>query len=182
MAKAVALLTAEDLWRLGSDCRCELIDGVLVEMPPAWASPGRVTATLGARLGSHADSCRLGRVYAGVGFILRRNPDRVRAPNLAFVRAYRIPPEGEPELGFWEIVPDLVAEVVSPGDTPAEVQLKVREWIEAGVRLVWVVYPDSWTVTVVRSLLDREELTADDILDGDDVLHGFSCRVGEIFE
>ena len=129
----------------------------------------------------HPVSRRLGRLYTELGCILRRNPDRVRAPDLCFIRSERIPPEGEPR-GFWEIAPDLVVEVISPNDTPAEIQLKVREWIEAGVRLVWIVYPDTWTISVVRSLLDRVELTADDILDGGDVLPGFSCRVAELFE
>jgi Uma2 family endonuclease len=104
----------------------------------------------------------------------------VRAPDLAFVCRERLPPENQPR-GFWEIAPDLVVEVVSPNDTRAEIQLKVREWIEAGVRLVWVVYPDSRTVEVIRTLLDREELTADDTLDGGDVLPGFSCAVAELF-
>ena len=179
MAKTITLLTAEDLERLGSDCRCELIDGVLVEMPPVGGPHGRITATLVVLL--HPVASRLGRLYTELGCILRRNPDRVRAPDLAFVRRERIPAEGEPR-GFWEIAPDLVVEVISPNDTPAEIQLKVREWIEAGVRLVWVVYPDSRTMTVVRSLLDREELAADDILDGGDVLPGFACRVADLFE
>ena len=181
MAKAIGLLTAEDLERLGPDCRCELIDGVLVEMPPVGGPHARVTMKLGARLVSHTESGRLGRVYTELGFNLRRAPDCVRAPDLAFVRMDRIPPEGEPE-GFWEIAPDLVVEVVSPNDTRGEMQLKVREWIEAGVRLVWVVFPRSRTVSVIRSLLDREDLGADDTLDGEGVVPGFSCLVGELFE
>jgi Uma2 family endonuclease len=165
VAKTVTLLTAEDLWRLGPDCRCELIDGVLVEMPP-----------VGGLL--YPVAHLLGRLYPELGCILRRNPDRVRAPDLAFIRMERTPDEPP---GFWEIAPDLVVEVVSPNDTRAEIQLKVREWIEAGVRLVWVIYPDARTVEVIRSLLDREELTADDTVDGGDVLPGFSCRVAELF-
>lgn len=181
MAKTIRLLTAEDLERLGPDSRCELMDGVLVEMPPVGPTHGQVTIRLGRHLDLHTDAQRLGRIYTEVGFILRRNPDRVRAPDLAFVRADRISGEGPPA-GFWEIAPDLVAEVVSPNDTPAEVQTKVREWIEAGVRLVWVVYPSTRTVTVVRSLLDRQELSSGDALEGEDVLPGFSCRVGALFE
>ena len=179
MAKTIALLTAEDLERLGPDSRCELMDGVLVEMPPVGPTHGRVTIQLGTRLFLHAEAHGLGRVYTEVGFILQRGPDRVRAPDLAFIHADRIPPEGEPP-GFWEIAPDLVVEVVSPNDTPGELQTKVREWLEAGVHLVWLVYPSSRTVTVVRSLLDRRELSADDTLGGEDVLPGFSCRVDEL--
>ncbi len=179
MAKTTTLLTAEDLERLGSDARYELIDGVLVEMPPVGGPHGRIVVTLGVLL--HPTVSGLGHLYAELGCILRRNPDLVRAPDLAFFRSDRIPRGGEPR-GFWEIAPDLVVEVISPNDTPGEIQSKVREWIEAGVRLVWVVYPDSRTVRVIRSLLDREELGADDTLGGGEVLPAFSCRVAELFE
>ena len=64
----------------------------------------------------------------------RRNPDAVRAPDVAFISAERIPPDGLPT-HFWELAPDLVVEIISPSNTPAEVQAKVREWLEAGVRV-----------------------------------------------
>ena len=114
------------------------------------------------------------------GVIVRRNPDAVRAPDVAFIRADRVPPNGMPK-AFSEIVPDLIVEVVSPGDSAAEVQSKVREWIEAGARLVWVVYPNDRSVNVIRSLQDRQALAATDSLDGGDVLPGFACSVAEIF-
>lgn len=179
MAKTITLLTAEDLERMGSDCRYELVDGVLVEMPPVNWPHGQITMQLGVLL--HPVARHLGRLYTEIGCILQRNPDRVRAPDLAFVRSDRIPPESE-HGGFWAIAPDLVVEVISPNDTAGEIQVKTREWIDAGVQLVWVVYPETRTVGVIRTLLDREELTADDLLDGGNVLPGFSCRVAEIFE
>jgi Uma2 family endonuclease len=84
-------------------------------------------------------------------------------------------------VGYSDIVPDLIVEVVSPGDRPAEIQTKIREWIEGGARLVWVIYPASKTVHVIRSLRDREVLGVDDRLEGGDVLPGFSCSVVELF-
>jgi Uma2 family endonuclease len=124
---------------------------------------------------------KLGRVYVEVGFILRRNPDTVRGPDVAFVRADRIPPQGEPR-GFWEIAPDLAVEVISPTNTPSEVQAKIREWIEAGTREVWVVYPETRAVHRVRSLLERQELSEADTLDGGNLIPGFTCSVGELFD
>ncbi len=180
MATATRLLTAEDVFNLPSDLRCELIDGVLIEMSPPGPEHGMIAATIARFLGNHAVSQRLGIVFGEAGFILRRGPDTVRAPDAAFIRAERVPPTGPPKT-FWETAPDLIVEVVSPNDTPAEVQAKIHTWIEAGVQLAWVVYPATHRVVVVRSLQERVELTEEDTLSGEDVLPGFMCAVHEIF-
>ncbi len=179
MATATRLLTAEDVFKLPSDARCELIDGVLIETSPPGPEHGMVAATLTVLLGAHVREQRLGIVFGEAGFILRRGSDTVRAPDAAFIRADRVPPTGPPRT-FWEIAPDLV-EVVSPNDTPAEVQATIHTWIEAGVRLAWVVYPSSHRVVVVRSLQGREELTEEDVLSGEGVVPGFACPVHDIF-
>lgn len=180
LAQAVALLTAEDVLKLPSDLRCELIDGVLIQMSPPGGLHGRVSANVAYVL-KRAELSGQGVALGEVGFILRRNPDTVRAPDAAFIRKDRIPAGGIPK-SFWEIAPDLVVEVVSPFDTAAEIQSKVREWLEAGVRLVWVVYPDSRTVNVIRSPTERVTLSVDDLLEAGDVVPGFSCRVAELFD
>lgn len=180
LAQAVALLTAEDVLKLPSDLRCELIDGVLIQMSPQGGLHGRVSANAAYVL-KRAELSGQGVALGEVGFILRCNPDTVRAPDAAFIRKDRIPAGGIPK-SFWEIAPDLVAEVVSPFDTAAEIQSKVREWLEAGVRLVWVVYPDSRTVNVIRSPTERVTLSVDDLLEAGDVVPGFSCRVAELFD
>jgi Uma2 family endonuclease len=132
-------------------------------------------------LTQHARLYDLGVVYAAeTGFQLRQNPDTVRAADAAFVAKSRIPAKGEPE-GFWAIAPDLVVEVVSASDTASGVQSKVADWLRAGCRLVWVVYPDTQSVTEYRSLAEVQVLTADQTLEGGDVLPGFKCGVSEIF-
>lgn len=181
MTTRIKLLTAEDLYQLPSDLRGELVNGVFIEMAPPGPEHAGVTMTIGWLLSSHVRARALGRVMAEAGFVIRRDPDTVRAPDVAFVRAERIPPAGLPRR-FWELAPDLVVEVISPSDTPAEVEAKLRDWLEAGARLVWLVYPDNRTVQVVRSLRDRERLDSDALLDGGDVVPGFSCRVAELFE
>lgn len=90
-------------------------------------------------------------------------------------------PEGIPE-GYWDIAPNLVAEVVSPNDIAAEVQSKVQMWLESGVRLVWVVYPDTRSVVVYGSLKEISTLTTGDTLDGGTVVPGFECPVSGVFE
>jgi Uma2 family endonuclease len=80
------------------------------------------------------------------------------------------------------MAPDVVIEVVSPYDTRAEIQAKIRDWIEAEARLVLYVYPDTRTVHAIRSLTDRQELTISDVLDLGDILPGFSFPVADLFD
>jgi Uma2 family endonuclease len=180
MATATRLLTAEDLYELAPDLRCELVDGVLIELPPPGNEHSRVSMKAGLVL-ARAESIGLGIVLGEGGYIVRRGPDTVRAPDAAFFVSGRVDPAQLPE-GFSEIVPDLVVEVVSPWDSRAEIQAKIREWLEAGVRLVLYVYPRTRTLHAIRSLTDREELTSSDILDFEDVLPGFSCPVSDFFD
>ena len=175
-------MTADELLRLPHDGRrYELVEGELKEMTPASTRHGRIAYTVAFLLGQHVRQHDLGVVYAAeTGFQLRRNPDPVRAADAAFVAGSRIPSEGEPE-GYWAIAPDLVVEVVSPSDSASAVQSKVTDWLAAGCRLVWVVYPDTQAVTEYRTLTEVRVLTADKTLEGGDVLPGFACGVGEIF-
>ncbi len=125
---------------------------------------------------------RLGKVPAAeTGFLLSQSPDTVRAPDVCFISRDRVPPTGSPR-GYWKLAPDLVAEVVSPNDTAAEIQSKVQMWLQAGVWLMWVVYPDTRSVVVYESLKEITTLTASDILSGSNVVPGFECPVAEVFE
>lgn len=180
MATATTLLTAEEFWDHPSSRWCELIDGVPIERCPPGYEATTIAGTVTWLLSGHVRARGLGYVLTDPGVIVRRNPDAVRAPDAAFIRAGRMPMGRVPER-YSDIVPDLIVEVVSPGDRAAEIQTKIREWIEAGARLVWVIYPSSKAVHVIRSLQDREALGVDDTLDGGDVLPGFSCSVAEIF-
>jgi Uma2 family endonuclease len=182
MSTPKVLLTADDLLRLScTGKRYELVMGELIEMAPTGGRHGRVAIRIGSRLNTHVEREGLGEVFAAeTGFRLERNPDKVRAPDVAFVSKGRLPP-GELPTGFLDIVPDLVVEVVSPGDTATYVQAKVEDWIRAGVRLVWVFYPDTRSVASYGSLDEVRILTENDQLQGDPVLPGFSCPVKEIF-
>jgi Uma2 family endonuclease len=107
-------------------------------------------------------------------------PDTVLAPDFAFIQAERAA-SARVERGFVPVAPDLVVEVVSPGDTASEVQEKATLWMEAGVRLVWVVHPRQRQVVAYRTLKDVRVLTAADSLDGGDVLPGFTCLMADLF-
>ena len=175
-------MTAQQLLQLADDGqRCELIRGELNVMAPAGARHGRIVNTITFLLTRHVRQHQLGAVYAAeTGFKLEENPDTVRAADAAFVDRRRLPPEGEPE-GYWAIAPDLVVGVFSPSDSAPMVQSKAIDWLSAGCRLVWIVYPGDKTVTEYRSFQDVRILTSEGTLEGGDVLPGFSCPVSEVF-
>ena len=174
--------TASELFAMPDDgFRYELVKGELRKMSPAGGEHGAIIFNLSALLYNHIKANNLGQGFgAETGFKIASDPDTVRAADVAFVRRERIPEGGIPK-NFWELAPDLVIEVVSPGDTYSEVEEKVEDWLDAGARAVWVVNPKRRGVTVYRSLTDVARLSEADELDGGEVLPGFRCKVSEIF-
>lgn len=179
---ATAPVTVEQLLRMPDDGnRYELVAGELRKMVPAGWRHGDVGGRLHSLLGHCIVENRLGKVFsAETGFLLARDPDTVRAPDVAFIHRDHLPAE-EPAEAFWPGAPDLAVEVVSPGETISDVDEKVQGWLDAGVAAVWVVNPKWESVTVYRSPADIKTLTKDDGLDGEDVVPGFRCRVRDIF-
>jgi len=145
-------MKAEDLfWFPDDGKRRELVKGKLCEMPFEGSSHGACGGRLQAHLGYHILTQYLGKVFlAGTGFILEREPDTVRAPDIAFVSQNRLPADLMPD-GYFELAPDLAVEVISPNDTKREVREKVEDWLNAGVQLVWVVDYQKRTITEYRS-------------------------------
>lgn len=175
-----ALLTADELLHVHlPDKRVELVRGVLVVREPAGLRHGRVTAALTRRFADHVETHALGEVYAAeTGFRLAGDPDTVRAPDIAFVRRERLL-HPEPS-GFPDLAPDLVAEVLSPGDRAGEVLAKVADWLSAGTRLVWVIDPERRLARVYRDDGTEALVTASEPLDGEDVAPGFFCPLERI--
>src|SRR5205807_4190515 len=122
------------LYELPDAFRCELIDGVLIELSPPGGEHAGIASEINGLLREFVKPRGLGRVVGEMGFVLRRDPDTVRAPDVAFIRAEHIPPTGLGR-GFWDGSPDLVIEVISPSNTASEMQGKLRDWIEGGARL-----------------------------------------------
>ena len=177
------LLTAGDLLRLDAEgVRGELIRGVLCETMPTGHRHGAIVANLVGELRTFVKPRRLGWLVASdSGVWLEREPDTVREPDIAFTSAEKIPLEAEIP-GYAEVVPDLVVEVASPSDNLREINDKAQMWLRYGVRLVWVVHPDTRTVDVHPADGAAVTLGEDDALDGGDVLPGFDCTVSAIFE
>ncbi len=132
-------------------------------------------------VGIHVRARNLGRVFAAeAGFLLRRSPDTVRAPNVALVAAERLGTEEIPA-SFLELAPDLAVEVVSPGDSAAAVRGKIQDWLAAGTRLSWVVYLESRSAVAHRQGYAPETRSEEDTLSGVPVLGDFTVRVQELF-
>ena len=176
------LLTAADLLRLYSDgVRGELIRGVLCETMPAGQRHGKIVMNLGIELGVFVKARELGTLVASdSGVWLERDPDTVREPDIAFTSVEKLPLDAW-NPGYAEIVPDLVVEIAATNDSRREVHDKARMWLSHGVRLVWVVHPETRTVDIHRPDEAVSTLAEEDALDGLDVLPGFACEVSAVF-
>jgi Uma2 family endonuclease len=111
-------------------------------------------------------------------------PNDVRKPDVSVLRTERLAGNVLPT-GYCPIAPDLAVEVVPPGDLAYEVEDKVADYLRAGVPLVWVVHPPTRSVRIHRPRSSAQgpvsELIADDLITGENVLPGLSCRVSEFF-
>lgn len=115
------------------------------------------------------------------GTKLARDPDVLRGPDVAVVRIER-EPLGRGVNGWLEGAPDLAVEVIGDSQAFSELARKALEYLAAGGRMVWVVDPEPGRVMVFSPPNQIRILGGEDVLDGGDVLPGFSCRVSEIFE
>jgi len=176
------LMTAEEFFALPGDDRAELVNGVVVMVPPASHTHGSVNSRLLSRLAAHVYGGELGEVYdSSTGFLLRRGPDVVRAPDVAFVSAARVPLLQQGRPGSVVLAPDLVVETLSPSNTASEMQRKTDEYLRHGTRLVWVIDPDERTAAVYTSDAPVRWLGEGDALEGGDVVPGFSVPLAFVF-
>ena len=177
------LLTAEDLLRLTSEgVKGELIRGVLHETVSVGKIHGRIAMAFGGALVSYVRPRRLGTVIGSdAGVLIQRNPDTVREPDIAYISAERLSLDDQSD-GYLEVVPELVVEIVSPSDSPREVNEKIRMWLDLGVSMALEVRPAERAVMVHRPDAPAVTLTGEGVLDGGDVLPGFRLPLSEIFD
>ncbi len=183
MLTQTRLITADEFleWPDEPGMRQELIRGEVVTMPlPGWRH-GKTALKIGRFVGDYVEAQRLGEACgAETGFIVERDPDTVRGPDVGFVRTERLATTTKPETHL-PFAPDLAVEAISPSDRDDEVEEKAQMWLKAGSLLVWTVDPESRTVTVYRPGAEPVTLTADQEIDGGDVISGFHCRVADFF-
>jgi Uma2 family endonuclease len=173
------LMTAEQIEALYLPGKStELIRGHLVVREPPSTHHGRIAATLCYFVTDFVRRHRLGSVFAqDTGFKIESNPDTVRAPAIAFLAEARS--SQVPNRGYAQLAPDLIAEIVSPDDSPGEVLAKVGDWLEAGVTLVWVIDPRREEARVYRGDGSVAIIGKESVIDGEDVLPGFKCHLKE---
>jgi len=162
---------------LDPDKLYEIVDGQPEEKEMPGAKHSGICGRLAIELGLHLKANRLGGLYPEGSFQIGANE---RIPDLAFVSAARIPPEGEPNTK-WPMPPDLAVEVISPNDLYERVYAKVMEYLAAGVKQVWLVSPEHHTVTLYRSATHITAFPGDGELVSEDVFPGFRCPLREIF-
>ena len=183
MAITPKLMTWQELAQLPDDgMRHELVRGVLLTMAPPFDEHGRLADRIGRSLERHVDAHQLGEVRrAEIGCLLTTSPDTVRSPDVAFVSNQHRESLGTFR-GYFPGSPDLVVEVVSTNDRYGDVDKKVREWLEHGAKLVFVVNPRRRSVGVHRPGQPPRTLSVDDTLSGEDVVPGWSMAVRDLFE
>lgn len=174
-------VTAEELELLSAQGgHYELVNGELREMSPPGSEHGFVTLSLAARVTIYVQDNALGMTFASeTGVLISRRPDTVLAPDLAFVAKGRL--SVPLPKGYIPVIPDLVLETRSPSDRPKAVAEKVQQWLALGVRLVWEMNPATQIVTVYAPGAEPQEVPADGILDGGDVLPGFLLPLSRVF-
>src|SRR3954471_16387561 len=154
--------TEEDVvrWLDGPNKRMfELIDGTLVEKAVG-AKEALLALFVGARLLEWCEKNDTG-VALGPDGPFRLRLGLVRYPDISFISWDRLPGGEFPEDPVCRLVPDLVVGEVLESNNPAEIELKLDHYFEAGVRLAWVIDPDSRTTTIYTSRNRRREIAGD---------------------
>jgi len=165
------------------DGHYEIVSGTIVLKPHMGVFETHIASLLAYLLGHFAWTNHLGRVESEMLFALGDADRLSRRPNLAYVaydrwaRARRLP-----KASAWKVIPDLAAEVISPFNKASEVLVKVNDYLGAGVRVVWVVYPNEEMVYLYRSPTDVSVLTRSDTLEAPELLPGFRLPLHQLFE
>ncbi|HEV2851694.1 MAG TPA: Uma2 family endonuclease [Thermoanaerobaculia bacterium] len=174
-------MTGEELLRHPELGPCELVGGRIEPMAPTGDEHGDVELEIGTRLRLYGKESKRGRAVSGeVGIYIRRNPDTVRAPDVMFISRERdVRPKSK---GFFEVVPELVVEVLSPEDRIGKLKEKLKDYFSVGVLAAWVLDPSSRRLYVYRSLSEVTVFGEGEVLTDEELLPGFSVRISDLFE
>jgi Uma2 family endonuclease len=160
----------------------EVVEGQIVENPPMGARESILASFLQDLMGPFARSSRMGRVVTETLFLLDHSRKLKRRPDLAFVSAKRWSlKRSVPETESWHVVPDLAVEVISKTNTAYAVAKKIEDYFEAGVTVVWVIYPATSKIYVYGSPTRTRILELGDDLDGGEIIPGFSVPLSTLF-
>ena len=171
------LLSVEEFAALPDDgMKHELNEGELITMPPPKPRHGHCQLTLGAALREFVVARNLGRVFTESGY--RLSPGTVRGPDISFVRQSRLQDPDE----YFQGGPDLAVEIVSPGDDASDLRQKIKQYLDAGTPVVWVIYQRSRQIEIHMADKTIRTLGVEDTLEAPQILPGFSLPVRAIVE
>jgi len=177
---ADTLLTGEELALIPGLGRCELVAGRIVTMSPTNWKHGDFVTEMASHLHRFVKKYGLGKVLTGeVGIYVRRDPDSIRGADVVFISSERIAQITSES--YLDVAPELVVEVISPGNTWQEMRDKIEEYFAIGVQWVWLVEPARKQVLVYRSPIEMTALDENDTLEGEGLLKGFSLPLAELF-
>ncbi len=173
-------MTGEELAERDDLGRGELIKGVFVKMPPPGTEHGRIESKIGRYIGNFVEESDLGETYVGeTGVYTARHPDTVRGVDTAYVSWERL--EKNQSTTYLDVPPELVVEVLSPGNRWVEILDKVDEYLNIGVDLVWIVDPKRREVFAYRSLDEVRRYAVGDVLTAEDILPNFELSLEKLF-
>jgi Uma2 family endonuclease len=180
---ASKLLTAEEFIQLPDPkdgSKRELVRGEVIVMPGPGLEHGEIQGKVYFLIMSYLQQNRIGRVMVESGTVTERDPDTVRGPDISFYSKDRLPLDMR-VVGYHDKSPDLCVEVISPSNSKKELREKINEYFLAGVKMVWVIDPEDRSIIILRAPDEGRTLFDDAIVDGGDVLPGFSCKVSDLF-
>ena len=175
------LYTPDELLALPDGERYELVDGQLVE-PNVSNLSNLLESRLHMQISTFIATNSLGLSFTSSGMYrcFPHRPNQIRKPDISFIRGERLSPEIY-SASYVTIAPDLAVEIVSPNDEAEDLEIKIGDYRKAGIRLIWIIYPIARTARVHRLDGTIVGLEEGDEFDGEDVLPGFRCRLGDLF-
>jgi Uma2 family endonuclease len=161
-------------------CLCEMVDGVLVEKIMAWEE-ARLASALAHVIQTYLEQHPLGIVLGPDGPI-RIESRLIRMPDVSFIAWARVPGDEMPPGPVMEVIPDLAIEVISRSNRPGEMAIKLREYFQAGVRVVWYIYFKQRTARIYSNPDTFSEIDLQGSFDGQDVLPGFRLKLQTLYD
>jgi Uma2 family endonuclease len=177
------LLTAEEFFLLPEPkdgSKQELVRGEVVVMPSPGFEHGEIQGNVYFQIKSFLQQSRIGRVVVESGTISERKPDTVRGPDVSYYSKEQLSLDKR-VVGYHEQPPDICVEVLSPSNSKRELRAKIKEYFFVGVKMVWVVEPEDRSITILLAPDEGRTLYDNALIEGGDVLPGFSCKVADFF-
>lgn len=161
----------------------EVVDGELIMSPKNDFFHGDIASELSMAMRAYARTKRLGTVLdSNTGFWMKNR--NCRAPDVSFVSRARLTQLGfkRSTRTFFPGAPELAVEIISPNNTRAEIDRRLRDFFESGTQIAWIIDPEQQRVEVCHSLTQRRLIGAGGFLDGEDLLPGFRYPIADLFK